>query len=49
METQSEGFGHAHMIQDMEKQPIRQMESDKIIPRNVYDKPFMIRFPDTNE
>jgi hypothetical protein len=25
------------------------MGSDKIIPRHVYDKPFMIRFPDRSE
>jgi hypothetical protein len=45
----SEGFGHAYMIQDMEKEPILQMGSDKMIPKYVYDKPFMIRFPDRSE
>jgi hypothetical protein len=25
------------------------MGSDKMIPRHVYDKPFMIRFPDRSE
>jgi hypothetical protein len=44
-----EGFGHAHMARDMEKEPILQMGSDKIIPRHVYVKPFTIRFPDTSE
>jgi hypothetical protein len=34
----SEGFGHAYMTQDMEKEPILQMGSDKMIPRHVYDK-----------
>jgi hypothetical protein len=34
----SEGFGHAYMTQDMEKEPILQMGSDKMIPRNVYDQ-----------
>jgi hypothetical protein len=28
---ESEGFGHAHMIQDMKKEPILQMGSDKMI------------------
>jgi hypothetical protein len=45
----SEGFGHAHMARDMEREPILQMGSDKIIPRHVYDKPFTIRFPDRSE
>jgi hypothetical protein len=48
-EHKSEGFGHAYLFQDMEKEPILQMGSDKIIPKNVYDKPFTIRFPDRNE
>jgi hypothetical protein len=33
----------------MEKEPILQMESDKMIPRHVYNKPFTIRFPDRSE
>jgi hypothetical protein len=33
----------------MEKEPILQMGSDKMIPRHVYDKPFTIRFPDRKE
>jgi hypothetical protein len=45
----SEGFGHAYMTQDREKEPILQMGSDKMIPRHVYDKPFTIRFPDRSE
>jgi hypothetical protein len=36
----STGFGHAYMIQDMKKEPILHMESDKMIPKHVYDKPF---------
>jgi hypothetical protein len=32
-----------------EKEPILQMGSDKMIPRHVYDKPFMVRFPDRSE
>jgi hypothetical protein len=47
--TKSKGFGHAYMTQDMGKEPILQMESDKMISRYVYDKPFMIRFPDGSE
>jgi hypothetical protein len=45
----SEGVGHAYMTQDMEKRPILQVESDKMIPRHVYDKPIMIRFLDGSE
>jgi hypothetical protein len=45
----SEGFGHTYMTQDMEKEPILQMGSDKMILRHVYDKPFTIRFPDRSE
>jgi hypothetical protein len=37
------------MIQDMKKEPILQMGSDKMIPKHVYDKPFTIRFPDRSE
>jgi hypothetical protein len=33
----SEGFGYAYMTQDMEKEPILQMGSDKSILRHVYD------------
>jgi hypothetical protein len=36
----SEGSGHAYMTQDMKKEPILQMGTDKMIPRHVYDKPF---------
>jgi hypothetical protein len=45
----SKGFGHAYMIQDIEKEPILQIGSDKIIPKHVYDKPLMIRFPNRSE
>jgi hypothetical protein len=45
----SEGFGHAYMTQDMKKEPILQMGSDKMILRHVYDKLFTIRFPDRSE
>jgi hypothetical protein len=34
------------MTQDIEKEPILQIGSDKMIRRHVCDKPFMIRFPD---
>jgi hypothetical protein len=33
----------------MKKEPILQMGSNKMIPKHVYDKPFMIRFPDRSE
>jgi hypothetical protein len=45
----SEGSGHTqththtHMIQDMKKEPILQMEYDKMIPRHVFDKSFTIK------
>jgi hypothetical protein len=45
----TEGFGHADITQNMEKEPILQMGSDKMIPRHVYDKPFTIRFPGRSE
>jgi hypothetical protein len=37
------------MTQDMEKEPILQMGSDKMIPRHVYDKFFAIRLSDRSE
>jgi hypothetical protein len=37
------------MIEDREKEPILKMGSDKMIPRQVYDKLFTIRFPDKRE
>jgi hypothetical protein len=46
---ESEGFGHAYMIQDMKKEHILQMGSDKMILKHVYDKPFTIRFPERSE
>jgi hypothetical protein len=45
----SKGFGLAHMTQDMEKEPILQIGTDKMIPRHMYSKPFMVRFPDRSE
>jgi hypothetical protein len=33
----------------MEKEPILQMGSDKMIPKHVYEKPFTIRFPNRSE
>jgi hypothetical protein len=33
----SVGFGHASMARDMEKEPILQMGSDKMIPVHVYE------------
>jgi hypothetical protein len=47
--NKSEGFGRAYMTQDMKKEPSLQMGSNKMIPRHVYDKYFMIRFPDRSE
>jgi hypothetical protein len=45
----SEGFGYAYKIQSMKEEPILQMGNDKIIPRHVYHKLFMVRFPDRSE
>jgi hypothetical protein len=36
-------------VLDMQKEPILQMGSDKMIPRHIYDKHFTIRFPDRSE
>jgi hypothetical protein len=47
-EPKSEPFGHAYMTERM-KEPILQMETDKLIPRHVYDKPFMVKFPERSE
>jgi hypothetical protein len=45
----SEILGHTYMAQDMKKEPILQMGTDKMIPRHVHDKPFKVRFPDRSE
>jgi hypothetical protein len=37
------------MTPDMEKEPILQMGTDKMIPRHVYSEPFTVRFPDRSE
>jgi hypothetical protein len=33
----------------MESEPVLQMGSDKMMPRHVYEKLFMIRFPDVSK
>jgi hypothetical protein len=45
----SKGFGHAYMTQDMEREPILQTGTDKMIPRHMYGKAFTVRFPDRSE
>jgi hypothetical protein len=45
----SEGYGHAYMTQGMKEEPLLQMRTDKMILRYVYDKPFMVTFPDRCE
>jgi hypothetical protein len=45
----SEGFGHAYMTRDIETEPILQMGTDKMVPRNVHEKSFTIRLPDRSE
>jgi hypothetical protein len=37
------------MTQDMKKEPILQMWSDKMILKHVYDKPFSIRLSERSE
>jgi hypothetical protein len=37
------------MTQRMKEEPILQMETDKLILIHVYDKPFMVRFPNRRE
>jgi hypothetical protein len=45
----SEGFGYTYMNQGMKIEPILQVGTTKMIPRHVYGKPFMVRFPDRSE
>jgi hypothetical protein len=45
----SEGFGHTYLTRDMESEPILQVWSDEMTPRHVYEKPFIIMFPDRSE
>jgi hypothetical protein len=45
----SESFERAYITQDMKKEPILQMGSDKMNSRHVYEKPFTTRFPDRSE
>jgi hypothetical protein len=45
----SERFRHAYVTRDMEREPILQMESNKMIPRHVSENPFRIRFPDRSD
>jgi hypothetical protein len=45
----SEGSGYAYMTQGLNKEPILQMETDRMILRHVHDKPFTVRFPDRSE
>jgi hypothetical protein len=40
----SEGFGHAYMTHDMKKEPILQMRSDKMVPRNFMKNPSRSEF-----
>jgi hypothetical protein len=41
--------GHAYVSQVMKEEPILQMGTGKMIQRHIYDKPFMVRFPDRSE
>ena len=45
----STNFGHTKQAQDMEQESIQQIGSDRMFPRYVYHKPFMVRFPDKCE
>jgi hypothetical protein len=45
----SEGFGHARMTRNMERESILRTETDKMIPRCAYDRSFTVRFPDRCE
>jgi hypothetical protein len=42
----STNFGHTKKSQKMKHEPILEMGSDRIIPRNAYHKPFTVKFPD---
>jgi hypothetical protein len=37
------------MTWDIETEPILQMMTDKMVPRNMYEKSFTIRLPDRSE
>jgi hypothetical protein len=38
-----------YMSQGMKEEPTLQMGTNRLIPRHVYEKPFMVRFPCTNQ
>jgi hypothetical protein len=42
-------FGHTKKSWDMHHEPILQMESDRMISRYAYHKPFTAKFPDNCE
>jgi hypothetical protein len=42
-------YGHTSIAQDMIKQPILQMETDKMTLRYALHKPFTVRLPDRSE
>jgi hypothetical protein len=47
--SKTEGFGHAFMTWNMEKEPIIRMGADETIPRYAYDKSFTGWLPDRYE
>jgi len=42
-------FGHTKKSQDMRQEPPLQMWSDMLLPRYVYQKPFIVKFPEKCE
>jgi hypothetical protein len=42
-------YGHVSKAQDMMREPILQMGTDKITPKYAFHKPFMVRLPDISE
>jgi hypothetical protein len=42
-------YGHVKEVQDMMKESILQMGTDKMIPKHVFHKSFTVRFPDRSE
>jgi hypothetical protein len=48
-EPKSTNSGHTKKSRDIERERILQMQSDKMLPRYAYHKPFTVKFPDKCE
>jgi hypothetical protein len=47
--SKSEGSGLTYMTQGVKEEPILQIETERMIPRHVCDKPITVRFPERSE